>query len=78
MVGIVQGMAEGNCLIPADWLTLAKIVLAPGKFLQVKTWWQDHTETLATQNQTHNIPVLLEQLMGGRSMGESARPNMYE
>ena len=28
MVGIVQGVAEGNCLIPADWSTLAKTVLA--------------------------------------------------
>ena len=78
MVGIVQSVAEGNCLIPVDWLTLAKTVLAPGEFLQFRTWWQDHAETLATHNQTHNILILLEQLMGDSSMGESARPNMYE
>ena len=58
-VGIVKGVAEGNCLIPADWLTLAKTLLAPGEFLQFRTWWQDHAETLATHNQTHSMPISL-------------------
>ena len=63
-VEIVQSVAEGNCLIPADWLALAKTVLTPGEFRQFRTWWQDHAETLAAHNQTHNIPISLEQLMG--------------
>ena len=63
-VGIVKGVAEGNCLIPADWLTLAKTLLAPGEFLQFRTWWQDHAETLTAHNQIHNIPILLEKLWG--------------
>ena len=63
-MGIIQGVAEGNCLIPADWSALAKTLLAPGEFLQFSTWWQDHAETLAAHNQTHNIPISLEQLMG--------------
>ena len=75
---VVQGVAEGNHLIPVDGSTLAKTILAPGEFLQFRTWWQDHAETLTAHNQTHNILILLEQLMGDSSMGESARPNMYE
>lgn len=63
-VGIVQGIAEGNTLIPADWSTLAKTVLAPGEFLQFHTWWQDHAETAAAHNQAGQIPISLEQLMG--------------
>ena len=68
-MGIIQGVAEGNCLIPADWSALAKTVLAPGEFLQFSTWWQDHAETLATHNHTHSIPILLEQLTGVSPQG---------
>ena len=63
-VEIVQSVAESNRLIPADWLALAKTVLTPGEFRQFRTWWQDHAETLAAHNQTHNISISLEQLMG--------------
>ncbi|XP_070102381.1 endogenous retrovirus group K member 9 Gag polyprotein-like [Equus caballus] len=63
-VGIVQGIAEGNRLIPAVWSTLAKTVLAPGEFLQFRTWWRDHVETAAAHNQARQIPKPLEQLMG--------------
>ena len=40
------------------------MTLAPGEFLQFKTWWQDHAETLTAHNQIHNIPILLEKLWG--------------
>ena len=39
------------------------MTLALGEFLQFRTWWQD-AETLTAHNQTHNIPILLEKLMG--------------
>lgn len=63
-MGIIQGLAEGKRLIPTDRATLAHTVLAPGEFLQFKTWWHDHAETMAAHNQTRKIPVSLDQLTG--------------
>ena len=59
-VGVVQGIAKGNGLMPADWSTLTKTVLAPGEVLQFRRWWQDHAETAAARQ----IPISLERLMG--------------
>ena len=43
--GIVQGVAEGNRMIPADWHSLTRAVLSPSEYLQFKSWWQDHAQT---------------------------------
>lgn len=65
-------MADGSCFIPADWQALAHTVLAPAEFLQFKTWWADHAETLAAHNQAGGLPIFFDQLMGLGNWGRVA------
>ena len=62
--GIVQGVAEGNRMIPADWHSLTRAVLSPSEYLQFKSWWQDHAQITANRNQVRNLPITMEQLLG--------------
>ena len=62
--GIMQGVAEGNHVIPADWHNLTRAVLSPGENLQFGSWWQDHAQITANRNQVRNLPITMEQLLG--------------
>lgn len=47
----MQGVAEGNCLIPVDGYSLTRAVLSPREYLQFKSWCQDHAQIAANHNQ---------------------------
>ena len=48
---IMQGVAEGNCLIPVDGYSLTRAVLSPREYFQFKSWCQDHAQIAANHNQ---------------------------
>uniref|UniRef100_A0A8D1BRF1 Uncharacterized protein n=1 Tax=Sus scrofa TaxID=9823 RepID=A0A8D1BRF1_PIG len=62
--GIMQGVAEGNLMIPADWHNSTCAVLLPSEYLQFKSWWQDHAQTTPNCNQARNLLITKEQLLG--------------
>ncbi|XP_032949526.1 endogenous retrovirus group K member 9 Gag polyprotein-like [Rhinolophus ferrumequinum] len=63
-MGLIWSAADGNRLIPTDWNTLARTCLSSFQFLQFKTWWIDGAETQARLNQTLNIVIVKDQLLG--------------
>lgn len=63
-MGLIQGIAHGNRLIPTDWNTMAKTCLSSSQCLQFKTWWIDGAETQDRHNQAHNIAIVKDQLPG--------------
>lgn len=63
-IGLIRGIADGSRLILVDWNAMAKTCLSSSQFLQFKTWWIDGAETQGRHNQTHNIDITKNQLLG--------------
>lgn len=55
-VGIIQALASDYKLIPYDWNAIAKAVLAPGQYLQFKSWWWEEARRVAMINAQQNPP----------------------
>lgn len=51
-------------MIPIDCNALAKACLSPAQFLQFKSWWIDGAEIQSRQNQTGEIDITKNQLLG--------------
>ena len=49
--GIMQGVAEGNHVIPSDWHHLTHAMLPPSEYLKFKSGWQGHAQIPASHNQ---------------------------
>lgn len=60
----MQGVAEGNRVIPADWHNLTHAVLSPGENLQFGSWWQDHAQIAVSHDWAGSLPIAMGQLLG--------------
>lgn len=64
--GLLQGISNNERLTPYDWDSLARTILEPGAYLQLRPWWQDEAVIVAPNSQARQPPnpVSEEQWMG--------------